>query len=79
VFDCNTNQGATTVRREPLPCAFCGGRAVITLRSGGYRVECVDRFDGCPMNARTHHCATEQEAIGLWNQRAAVPTEVDES
>ena len=53
------------------PCAFCGNDGQTDYRMGlGYIVECVQRFDNCPMNARTKHHTCETNAIKAWNTRA---------
>ncbi len=59
--------------QEPFlrPCSFCGsnGHFTFKIERSKWRVECVNRFDGCPMNARTHHCDDKREAALLWNKR----------
>ncbi|MCK5316874.1 MAG: Lar family restriction alleviation protein [Anaerolineales bacterium] len=55
------------------PCPFCGSNAIVTINRGMYRVECLNRWaeeDRCPMNMRTHHMATKEEATASWNKRA---------
>ena len=59
--------------RELLPCAFCGNQPVHSLNfkhsKNWHRFECERRFDGCPMNARTHHHETLEQAAVAWNTR----------
>ena len=54
-------------------CPFCGGDAVHTLNfkdpSKWHRFECERRFDGCPVNARTHHHEDIAGAAEAWNTR----------
>ncbi len=59
-------------KQDPFlrPCAFCGGEGHFTKKMFRWRVECVRRFDSCPMNGRTHHCDEKQEAALLWNKRS---------
>lgn len=52
-----------------LPCPFCGSNAHITHKNCASRVECKNRFSDCSMNMRTHHKATDEEAIKAWNTR----------
>ena len=56
---------------EPFlrPCSFCGSEGHFTTKMFRWRVECVNRFDSCSMNARTHHCDEKREAALLWNKR----------
>lgn len=61
---------ALNVRLGILPCPFCGGNAHVTHKRGESRVECKGRFFDCPVNLRTHHKPTDEEAIKAWNTRA---------
>ena len=56
---------------ELKPCPFCGSRAIVSTKYRLYRVECLNRWgdDACPMNMRTHHTPTPEEAVKLWNKR----------
>jgi hypothetical protein len=59
--------------RKMKPCPFCGSIAIVTTNRGMYRVECLNRWgeeDRCPVNMRTHHCSTVEEAQEAWNKRA---------
>lgn len=65
---------------ELLPCPHCGNDAAVShrpsgfgQRPNGFRVACKSRFTTCPVNSRTHHAKTEQEAISAWNTRAEMP------
>lgn len=55
---------------KPKPCPFCGSKGIVTHKSLGFRVECESRKFKCPMNMRTHHKETSDEAIHLWNIRS---------
>lgn len=51
-------------------CRSCGAPARLSWKTGGYAIECVKRFDGCPMNARTHRDPSVEEVIIRWEQRS---------
>jgi len=51
-------------------CPFCNGRVVVTHKTRGFRAECENRNTSCPMNMRTHHFETEEEALEAWDTRA---------
>jgi hypothetical protein len=53
-------------------CPFCGGKPVseFSKKRNGWRVQCENRFTTlCPMNMRTHHYDTEEEAFNSWDTR----------
>lgn len=54
---------------ELKPCPFCGGRAIFSDTPKGYRVQCIARSNGCPVNMRTHYTLSRREAIDAWNTR----------
>ena len=68
-----TDQPTAVPTPDLLPCVFCGNQAVHSLNfqhpKNWHRFECETRFDGCPMNARTHHHETEEQAAVAWNTR----------
>jgi hypothetical protein len=52
-------------------CPFCNGDALRSETPRGYRVECSNRWQGCPMNMRTHHRLTQEAADAAWDTRPA--------
>jgi len=53
-------------------CPFCGSEAHATHRiNKGHRVECTERHNKevCPVNMRTHHFNTKEDAAEAWNNR----------
>ena len=54
---------------ELKSCPFCGSVAVVTIKPRGFRVECSNRSNGCPVNMRTHHKVDANQAKTQWNTR----------
>lgn len=58
---------------EPKSCPFCGGKASVMISRlfarTVYKVSCEN--DNCEVNACTWNYSTREEAIKVWNQRAA--------
>ncbi len=56
-------------RVSPLPCPFCGGKAVAHEGREGWWVDCTG--EGCavePKTAEPRH--RKEDAIAAWNKRA---------
>lgn len=54
-----------------VSCRFCGAEPKLTWKQGGFAIECVKRFNGCPMNARTHRDPDIHEVIQRWQSKPA--------
>lgn len=59
-------------------CKTCGAKGALEPRGKKWIIACLNRFRGCPMNARTHMCSTPDEAVTAWNTRSPVTDEMVE-
>lgn len=50
------------------PCPFCGNDGLL-FKAGDYHYVKCSWIDLCPVEPETDICATEEEAIMIWNTR----------
>lgn len=53
------------------PCPWCSNQGVFCKNSRGWKVQCAERFNGCPVNCRSHYHDEKEDAAKEWNTRPA--------